>query len=60
MHEQEQYECFGVPSHVWVGDGAIPKAPFAGSARRPWVPSEAAILGAEAMPSPPLEAEPRQ
>ena len=57
MHEQEQYECFGVPSHVWVGGDGNPKPRFTGSTRRHWVFREAAILGAEAMPSPPLEAE---
>ena len=59
MHEQEQYECFGVPSHVRVGDDGTAKLQFTGSTRRHWVFREAAILGAEAIPSPPLEAEPR-
>ena len=57
LHEKEQYVCFGVPSHVWVGDDGIPKPGFTGSTRRQWVFREAALLGAEAMPSPQLEAQ---
>jgi hypothetical protein len=55
MHEQEQYECLGVPSHGWVGEDGTPRPQFAGSTRRHWVHREAALLGAEAIPSPPLE-----
>jgi hypothetical protein len=54
MDELDQYECFGVPAHVWLdGDGAIAAAP-SGSTRRNWVYREVAMLGAEAMPSPAL------
>ena len=60
MHEQEQYECFGVPSHVRVGDEGIPRPQFIGSTRRHWVFREAALLGPEAIPSPHLEVEPQQ
>ena len=60
MHELEQYECFGVPSHVWVGDEGIPRPQLPGSMRRHWVFREAALLGPEALPSPPLEAQAQQ
>jgi hypothetical protein len=58
MEELEQYECFGVPGHVWVEtDGSLsPQAP--GANRRNWVYREVAALGAEAMPSPPVDLVP--
>lgn len=55
MDELQNYECFGVPPHVWVNEEGIPRPQFTGSTRRNWVFREAAFLGAEAMPSPPLE-----
>ena len=56
MDEQENFECFAIPPHVWIeADGTIAQEP-AGWSRRSWVYREAAFhLGAEAMPSPPLE-----
>jgi hypothetical protein len=55
MTEQENYECFAIPSHVWVGhDVAVAQEP-AGRPRRNGVYREVAMLGAEAIPSPPLE-----
>jgi hypothetical protein len=60
MHEQEQYECFGVPSHVRIGEDGTPRPRLVGSTRRNWVFREAALLGAEAIPSPPLAVEPHE
>ena len=52
MTEQEKYECFGIPAHVWIdSDGPVVPKP-AGWSRRSWVYREAAMLGAEAVPSP--------
>jgi hypothetical protein len=54
MTEQENYECFAIPSHVWLdAEGAIAPEP-AGWSRRNWVYREVAHLGAEAIPSPQL------
>ena len=55
MTEQEKYECFGIPAHVWIDDAgpALPKP--AGWWRRSWVHREAAVLGAEAPPSPQVD-----
>lgn len=53
-HEQQQYECFDIPAHVWVEcDGTAAPTP-AGWGRRNWVLREVADLGPEAMPSPPI------
>jgi hypothetical protein len=54
MDELEKYECFGVPAHVWVDDPSTLIAVHSGSTRRIRVYCEAAMLGAEAMPSPAL------
>ncbi len=54
MHEQEQYECFGVPPHVCVETEGWSAPRPAGWSRRNWVLREAALLGAEAIPSSPL------
>jgi hypothetical protein len=56
MTEQEKYECFAIPTHVWTAQDAIveEKAP-AGWTRRNWLYRDAAILGAEAMPSPDVD-----
>jgi hypothetical protein len=52
MNEQEQYECFGIPSHVWVeNDAAAVQAPPA-STRPAGIARDVFMLGAEAMPSP--------
>ena len=52
MHEQEQYECFGIPSHVLItGDAIVP--PVAGAKRHRLV-HDGLLLGCEALPSPPL------
>ena len=52
MDELENYECFGVPAHVWVEDDAIRLAPDSASSRRNSAVSETAMLGVEAIPSP--------
>ena len=50
--EQEQYECFAIPTHVLAEDAASEPAPAVpGSNRRDWVMRELALLGAEAIPS---------
>ena len=50
--EQEQYECFAIPSHVLAEEVAQEPAPaMPGSTRRDWVMRELALLGPEAMPS---------
>jgi hypothetical protein len=54
MDEQEHFECFGVPQHVHVEvDGSAARVP-PGWGRRDWLLREAAQLGMEAMPSPPM------
>jgi hypothetical protein len=54
VDELERFECFGVPQHVHVeGDGSAAPVP-PGWGRRDWLLREAALLGAEAMPSPPM------
>ncbi len=54
IDEQEQFECFGVPNHVHVeSDGSAARLP-PGWGRRDWLMREAAMLGAEALPSPPM------
>lgn len=55
MNEQEQYECFAIPAHVWTDRDAIAEPRPAGATRRNWVYRAAATLGAEAMPSPGIE-----
>ena len=52
MDELEKYECFGVPSHVWVQDDVVAQAPAGTSSRRNSEVSEMAMLGVEAIPSP--------
>jgi hypothetical protein len=54
MDELDKYECFGVPAHVWVETDEIVVAPRSVAPRRNGVPREAAMLGAEAIPSPGL------
>lgn len=54
MDELEKYECFGVPAHVWIQDDVPVIAAASGTLRRNWVYREAAMLGAEATPSPAL------
>lgn len=52
----ESFECFGIPQHVHVeADGSFAPQP-PGWNRRHWLLYEAALLGAEATPSPPLGA----
>jgi hypothetical protein len=53
MHEQEQYECFGIPSHVWITSDAG-NAPAAAAAKRRRLVHDGSLLGCEALPSPPL------
>ncbi len=50
--EQENYECFGIPAHVWSDPEVIAEVQPPGWPRRNRVYREAAMLGAEAMPSP--------
>jgi hypothetical protein len=52
MTEQEKFECFGIPAHVWAENGDSPARKPAGWFRRNWVYREVAMLGAEALPSP--------
>jgi hypothetical protein len=53
MHEQEQYECFGIPAHVWATSEAH-IASAAASAKRRRLVHDGSLLGCEALPSPPL------
>ena len=55
MNEQEQFECFAIPAHVWTEQDAIVEAQPAGWTRRNWVYRAAATLGAAASPSPALD-----
>jgi hypothetical protein len=55
MTEQEQYECFAIPAHVWDQHRPVVESQRAGWPRRTWVHLEAAMLGVEAMPSPPID-----
>ena len=55
-NDQEQYECFGIPPHVQVDEGAWQAPVPVGWGRRDWLLREAAMLGAEASPSPALAA----
>ena len=55
MKEQEQYECFAIPAHVWTEQDAIVEVPHSGWTRRNWVYRAAACLGAETIPSPAIE-----
>ena len=51
MTEQEKFECFGIPAHVWTGEDAISDPQPQGWTRRNWVYRAASTLGAEAIPS---------
>jgi hypothetical protein len=54
--EQEESECFGIPSHVHAeADGSAAPLP-PGRGRRDWVLHESWLLGPEALPSPPMPA----
>lgn len=55
MNEQEEYECFAIPAHVWTEQDAIVELQPAGWSRRNWVYRDAATLGVEATPSPGIE-----
>lgn len=56
VQAQQPWECQGIPLPVSVeADGTPPPTP-PGWGRRDWVFREAALLGAEAIPSPPLTA----
>jgi hypothetical protein len=56
VREQEQFECFGIPLHVHAGDDGSAMPMPLGWGRRNWVLLESPLLGAEAMPSPPMPA----
>jgi hypothetical protein len=55
MNEQEQYECFAIPAHVWTDQDAISDPQPQGWTRRNWVYRAAATLDAEAIPFPGIE-----
>jgi hypothetical protein len=56
VREQEEFECFGIPLHVHVEpDGSAARLP-PGWGRRDWVFQDSALLGPEALPSPPMPA----
>ena len=52
--EQEQFECFAIPPHVFVdGDAANDVTPpVLGLHRRDWLLRELDLLGPEATPAP--------
>jgi hypothetical protein len=55
MDELDNYECFGVPAHVWIQDDVVVLEPAGVTTpRRIGSPVEAALLGIEAIPSPAL------
>jgi hypothetical protein len=56
VQAQESWECFDVPSIVCVEADGAPAPTPPGWGRRDGVMREAALLGAEAIPSPPLTA----
>ena len=58
MNEQEEFECFAIPAHVWTLQDAIVEQQPAGWTRRNWVYRDAASLGPEAIPSPLIETLP--
>jgi hypothetical protein len=53
MDELDQYECFGIPTHVWEAPADSVLVPPQAAVIRSTV-YEAALLGAEAIPSPAL------
>jgi hypothetical protein len=56
MTEQEKYECFAIPPHVWTDQDVIrDQAQLSGWTRRNWVYRDGASLGAEAFPSPRID-----
>jgi hypothetical protein len=55
MTEQEKYECFAIPPHVWTEQDAITGPQPEGWTRRNWVYRDAATLGLEATPSPEID-----
>jgi hypothetical protein len=54
--EQEEFECFGIPTHVHVEADGAPAALPPGWGRRDWVLHESWLLGPETLPSPPMSA----
>jgi hypothetical protein len=54
--EQEEFECFGIPTHVHVEADGRPSPLPPGWGRRDWVFHESWLLGPEALPSPPMSA----
>ena len=57
--DQDQFECFAIPSHVFLAEDevTVPAAPSA-IIRRNWVPREMPFLGIEALPSSAFDADP--
>lgn len=56
MDELDQYECFGIPTHVWEvqADSVSVPAPLAAIRGTVYEAALALVLGAEAIPSPAL------
>jgi hypothetical protein len=56
--DQDQFECFAIPPHVFAEDEVtVPAAPSA-TTRRNWVLREMPFLGIEALPSSAFDADP--
>jgi hypothetical protein len=49
--DQDQFECFAIPSHVFAEDEVRLPLPPAETTPRNWVRREMAFLGMEALPS---------
>jgi len=48
--EQDSFECFGIPAHVWeLPPDSMHEERVPGANRRNWVHREMAMLGADAM-----------
>lgn len=58
MNEQEKFECFAIPPHVWTDQDLIQAdVQPPGWSRRNWVYRDGASLGAVAMRSPLVDAD---
>ena len=50
LKEQDPFECFGIPAHVWeLPPGLPPEERLPGAGRRNWVYREMGMLGVESM-----------
>ena len=54
MDELDQFECFGIPTHVWEVPADSASVPAPAAIIRNCVYEAALLLGAEAIPSPAL------